>query len=266
LHGGNRRRRVLAIVTKRTLGIAVLLFALLALAASSVWAATINGTARGDTLRGGARADKIFGKGGNDKLYGAGGNDVLVGGPGNDLLVGGAGADALRCGAGRDVAVRDVADKVAGDCEVVRGPKPLPPPPTPPPPPPPPPPAPVTAGSYKGLLEGNFVFFDVQSDRTITGFRSNYLREDCDGNLYIYGTLDWGTTRYPISDTGSFTFSGTSTGTIDTAPATFFDQVTGHFDGTTATGTVVGTSEFDYQGRHWKCTSGEKTWTASLVS
>jgi lysophospholipase L1-like esterase len=114
---------------------AALALSALTFAAGSVWAATINGTTRNDTLRGGARADKISGKAGNDKLYGAGGNDVLVGGAGNDLLVGGVGADVLRCGPGRDTAVRDVPDKVASDCEVVRGPRPVPPaPPSPPPP------------------------------------------------------------------------------------------------------------------------------------
>ena len=127
--------RVVTVVTRRTFRTAVLAFALLALAAGSVWAAAINGTSRNDTLRGGARADKIDGKGGNDKLFGAGGNDVLVGGAGNDLLVGGPGADTLRCGPGRDTATRDVRDKVSRDCEVVRGSKrvPTPPPPTPPP-------------------------------------------------------------------------------------------------------------------------------------
>jgi hypothetical protein len=128
-------------VTKRTFRTAALVTTLLAVATGSVWAATVNGTARNDTLRGGARADKIYGKGGNDRLYGAGGNDVLVGGPGSDLLVGGAGADTLRCGPGRDRATRDVRDKVASDCEVVRGPQPSPQPPTPPPPTPPIPPA-----------------------------------------------------------------------------------------------------------------------------
>ncbi len=124
-----------------------LAIAVLALAAGSVWAATINGTAGNDTLRGGARADKIYGKGGNDTLFGAGGNDILVGGPGKDLLVGGVGADTLRCGPGRDTAIRDARDNVASDCEVVRGPKPVPPPPPPPPPSPPPPPAPPAPGA-----------------------------------------------------------------------------------------------------------------------
>jgi len=107
----------------------------------------------------------------------------------------------------------------------------------------------------------------VLSDRTITGFRSNYIREDCDGRGYIYGTVDWGTARYPISADGSFMFSASYQGTIGglPGPATFFDEVTGRFDGTTATGTYLATSEFDYEGTHLKCTSGRRTWTAALV-
>jgi RTX calcium-binding nonapeptide repeat (4 copies) len=131
------------------LAITVLAFAAFALIAGSAWAATINGTARGETLRGTTAADRIDGKGGHDKLIGAGGNDVLVGGPGNDILVGGAGADTLRCGPGRDTATRDKRDKVASDCEVVRGPAPdSPAPPPTPPPPPAPPPTPGAPAAY----------------------------------------------------------------------------------------------------------------------
>lgn len=135
---------------ERSAVIGALLAAVLGFAAGSAWAATIKGTSAGDTLRGGARADTIYGRGGNDRLFGAGGNDVLVGGPGNDVLVGGSGSDILRCGGGSDTATRDVRDKVASDCEVVRGPKPTTPPepPSPPSPPPSPPPAPGAPASY----------------------------------------------------------------------------------------------------------------------
>ena len=76
------------------------------------------------TLRGGAAADKLTGKAGNDKLFGGGGNDVLAGGGGNDLLVGGPGADKLSCGAGQDTARGDAKDRIAADCEVVKGVRP----------------------------------------------------------------------------------------------------------------------------------------------
>jgi Ca2+-binding RTX toxin-like protein len=76
-------------------------------------------------LRGTSAADKLYGNAGDDKLYGLAGNDYLNGGPGNDVLSGGPGADVLACGPGHDTALADAADKVAADCETVRGlPKP----------------------------------------------------------------------------------------------------------------------------------------------
>ena len=138
----------MAVVTMPAARIGVLSVAVLFLAAGSVWAATINGTARNDTLRGGPRADQISGKAGNDKLFGVGGNDVLVGGPGNDRLVGGPGVDKLRCGPGRDSVLRDIRDSVSGDCEVVHGPEPASPSPPAPPPPPVPPASPGAPASY----------------------------------------------------------------------------------------------------------------------
>jgi len=123
---------------------------------------------------------------------------------------------------------------------------------------------PVAVGTYKGLLDGNFIFFDVNSDRTVSGFRSNYIREDCNGNLYIYGTVSWGPTHRPISVDATFAFGGTSSGTVGGSPATFTDAVTGRFDGNNATGTYTASSEFDYQGTHYSCSSGAKPWTASL--
>lgn len=123
---------------------------------------------------------------------------------------------------------------------------------------------PVTVGTYKGLLDGNFIFFDVNSDRTVSGFRSNYIREDCNGNLYIYGTVSWGPTHRPISADATFAFGGTSSGTVGGNPATFTNAVTGRLDGTNATGTYTASAEFDYQGTHYRCSSGTKPWTASL--
>ena len=46
---------------------------------------------------------------------------MLAGGGGNDLLVGGPGADKLSCGAGQDTRKGDAKDKIAGDCEMVKG-------------------------------------------------------------------------------------------------------------------------------------------------
>jgi hypothetical protein len=121
--------------------------------AGTIWAAQsvvrIGGPGN-DILRGTPGADKLYGRGGNDRLFGLAGNDLLVGGSGKDVLTGGAGADRLICGAGRDTANADRRDRVARDCESVKGiPKPEPPPA-------PPPPAPgqkVDVGGYGLYIE-----------------------------------------------------------------------------------------------------------------
>jgi hypothetical protein len=184
-------------VTRPAPGATLAVVALL-VAASAVGAATITGTAGNDTLRGTPAADRLTGKGGNDKLYGAAGNDVLVGGAGSDLLVGGAGADRLSCGAGRDTARGDARDRIADDCEVVKG--------VPTPPAPAPPPAyvgPVTAGSYQGRTEnGNLVVLTVRPDRTFTGWMVvDDLPNDCG---FVPGG-DWFVDAiFTIGDEGAF--------------------------------------------------------------
>ena len=127
--------------------------AVLAIGATTVGATNVVGTAGNDKLRGSGGVDKLNGLAGNDKLYGLAGNDVLTGGPGNDMLVGGPGADALRCGPGKDTASGDAKDKVAKDCEVVKGIPAVAPPPPPPPPSAAPAAAPGCAGDRR-LLPG----------------------------------------------------------------------------------------------------------------
>jgi hypothetical protein len=123
---------------------------------------------------------------------------------------------------------------------------------------------PITAGLYKGLLDGNFLFFDVV-ERYVTHFRSNYIRENCDsGGIYVYGTLDWDGVRFIIAPDGTFRASDTSPGTVSGRPATFHDEVTGRFEGTNASGTVLGSVEYVRNGVLLKCTSGQRPWTASL--
>jgi pimeloyl-ACP methyl ester carboxylesterase len=132
---------------RRRLGVLLALSSLVT--AGTLWAAVVPGGPGNDVLRGTSGADKLYGRGGNDRLYGRAGNDLLVGGPGKDVLTGGRGTDRLRCGPGRDTANGDRSDRVAKDCEVVKGiPKP--------PPPPPPPPLPgrkIDVGGYRLYLE-----------------------------------------------------------------------------------------------------------------
>jgi hypothetical protein len=123
---------------------------------------------------------------------------------------------------------------------------------------------PVTAGAYKGIIEGNALFLDVV-DRYVTHFRSNYVRMDCGSTgIYVYGDLDWGNSRFTIGPDGTFRASADSTGTVSGNPAKFHDELTGRFDGTNVSGTVLGSVEYERDGTRLSCTSGQRPWTASL--
>lgn len=114
-------------------------------------------------------------------------------------------------------------------------------------------------------MDGNFVFFTINADRTISNFRSNYIREDCDQGGYVYGTVDWGDGRHPIANDGTFSFSDDYEGTVEGAPAKFADAVTGRIDGTNVTGTYRASAQFTYQGTAYTCSSGERTWSAAIL-
>jgi hypothetical protein len=107
--------------------VALLIGLLLAGAAS---AARLTGTTGNDVLVGTARADTILGREGRDRLVGGAGADFLHGGQGRDVIDAGPGADrvvvqydgardSVRCGGGADLVNADLADTVAGDCELV---------------------------------------------------------------------------------------------------------------------------------------------------
>jgi hypothetical protein len=260
------------------LALGALLFALPTLAVN------VKGTPGNDVLTGTAKADRLNGGAGNDRLNGMAGPDVLIGGKGRDTLVGGAGNDRLLvrdnerdvvdCGPGRDTVIADRRDAIRRGCEVVlrpAAPTPAPAPPAPEPPPSPAPPAPVqvTPGEYQGQTQnGNYVFFTVTSSRTITGFRVNDLPAPCDGPLQLIGGRDWGGAVWPIANDGNFTAEGRWTGSDVQGDAewTSWDaKVTGYFNNpTSVTGTVSENSELNYQGRHWRCSTGEVRWSASL--
>jgi Ca2+-binding RTX toxin-like protein len=56
----------------------------------------------GDKILGGGAADRVFGERGEDAVYGQGGDDMVSGGYGNDTVVGGYGNDLLDGGPGSD--------------------------------------------------------------------------------------------------------------------------------------------------------------------
>jgi hypothetical protein len=127
----------------------------------------------------------------------------------------------------------------------------------------------VTPGSYKGSTQnGNYVFFTVGADRTVTGLRLNDLSETCDpGGLRLTGGSDFGSSLFHIGDDGSFSAEGTWSGSEqqgDTEWTYWHANVHGSFDNATSvSGTITEQYELNYKGQHFKCTSGEIKWSAT---
>lgn len=246
-------------------------FALL-VATATVGAATINGTAGNDTLRGGPKADKLTGKAGNDKLFGAGGNDVLAGGPGNDVLVGGPGADKIGCGSGTDTVRGDSQDKIAADCEIVKGvPAPEPPqPPAPPAPPPPPAEPKALPGTYCGnTVQGPPLCITTNSDAsTVTLVRTSSL-VDCTEPVQLRFEFTIGFTgNLPIQTDRSFNlqYSGplsSGSSAITNLQTTYFIRGTFTTDGKATGQLAVSSLSFDYSGYHFNCTQNPVDWSVA---
>jgi len=190
--------------------------------------------------------------GGNDQLFGGTGSDRLVGGPGADRLVGDAGRDYLVCGPGRDIAQADKRDKVAKDCEIVRG---LP---KPPPPPPPPPPPVATAGTYCGRTsQGKIVCFDVvtaAAGQTISNLRIT-IEATCEPSRQLNFTLK-PPTAIPIQSDRAFSATVTRsryTATVEGA----FNEV-----GTHVRGTFGAHATANRRGVQYECDSGSVSFNA----
>ena len=259
-------------VKRRTSLVASLVCGALLIASATVGAATITGTPGNDTMRGSAKADKLSGKAGNDKLYGAAGNDVLAGGAGNDLLVGGAGADTLSCGPGRDTASGDRADRIAKDCEVVKGvPKPpLPAPPQPPAPPPPPPAPRAQPGIYCGnTVQGPPLCIRTNADATVLTTIETSSLVDCtepvqfrfefviafEGNLPIQSDLSFSEMYNGPLETGSSEITNMQT--------SYFIRGVFTTDGKASGQLAVTSLSFDYAGYHFNCTQNPVDWSVN---
>ncbi len=128
---------------------------------------------------------------------------------------------------------------------------------------------PITAGSYRGSTQnGNYVFFTLASDRTVTGFRVNDLPESCDPGGEITGGIDFGKDVFHISPAGQLLAEGSWTGSNvqgDVEWTSFYAKVTGSFGTPTSiNGTIIEKDELNYKGQHYRCSSGEITWSATL--
>ena len=127
---------------------------------------------------------------------------------------------------------------------------------------------PVTPGAYKGATRsGNYVFFSVVPDRTVTGFRVNDLPQRC-GGVRTSGGEDLSENVYRIRNGGRFSGETTWTGSIvqgDVEWTRRDTKLTGIFNTpTSATGTITVTGELNYKGQHYRCTSGNVTWSATI--
>lgn len=127
---------------------------------------------------------------------------------------------------------------------------------------------PVSAGSYKGATQnGNFVFFTLTPDRAITGFRVNDLPETCDPGARITGGIDLGDSVFHVSADGRIAVEGTWTGSAvqgDIEWTSEDTKITGVFaTPTTVSGTIVERDELNYKGQHYKCSTGEISWSAT---
>jgi hypothetical protein len=128
--------------------------------------------------------------------------------------------------------------------------------------------APVTAGSYKGSTQnGNYVFFTVTPGRTITAFRINDLPDPCEPYGTLPGGEDFGSSTFTIRDDGSFAAQGSYDNPNPSGDTlTHWDgKITGQFGtATSVSGTVLMNYELNYQGTHFRCSSGTIRWSASL--
>jgi hypothetical protein len=128
--------------------------------------------------------------------------------------------------------------------------------------------APATPGSYKGATqEGNFVFFTVGGDRSVSGFRVNDISEDCGGGEELNGGVSFNGLILPIATDGSWLAQNTWTGSDTEGDATFTAEswkVSGQFtSATTVTGTIYLADQFTYKGTSYSCAS-TVTFTAAL--
>jgi hypothetical protein len=134
------------------------------------------------------------------------------------------------------------------------------------PPPTTPPPPPYQSGHYAGKTSQLEDFeFDVSADgTTLMNLVTGQINESCNdfnlfgGNIHATGNVA------SISSDGSFAIDHNDSGTFsDGTPYQEHLTITGHLAGTAATGTLVDTTSFTFQGTAESCTSNPQTWSAS---
>jgi hypothetical protein len=134
------------------------------------------------------------------------------------------------------------------------------------PPPTPPPPPPYQSGHYAGKSSQLTDFeFDVSADGTILqNLVTGQINMSCNG-FDLYGDyISASGNLASISSDGNFAIRHDEGGTLSDGTVYLFHvEISGHLAGTSATGTLLATLNFTYQGTAASCTSNPQTWSAS---
>jgi hypothetical protein len=130
---------------------------------------------------------------------------------------------------------------------------------------------PVTVGSWKGQTpSGDYMYFEVNPDRTMSYFRLNDLRENCSPGGYFEGSLAFRPEiKWPIAADGTSGSADSWSGTDVEGDFTFTYaaySVVAHFNGSTASGTIRLQDQFTYKGTAYSCDTGNLAWTAAPIS
>src|SRR5579884_4985 len=114
--------------------------------------------------------------------------------------------------------------------------------------------------------EGNYVYFTVNADGTVTLFRSNSLTENCNDDTELQGSVDWGTQSFQIGSDGTLAadYSGSGPPSDNGVQYTAESwKIAGTFTTTTISGTISLSDQLTYQGSSYDC-SGSVTFTATF--
>jgi Calx-beta domain len=129
--------------------------------------------------------------------------------------------------------------------------------------------APVAAGYWQGATnEGEYVYFTIGGDRSITDFRANNISENCGDGSELQSPTSWGSTLFPVATDGTFGAQYDWTGSQAYGDITLTAEswkITGIFSAaTTMHGTIYLTDSITYQGTNYVCTAN-LTYTATKV-
>lgn len=128
-------------------------------------------------------------------------------------------------------------------------------------------PPPAQPGHYEGTTSQltRFAFDVTPSGTGFTKLITGQINESCTpSDFYLYaGNLNFGAYTARIAPDGGFRIDETYQSRVDSEPSTKRVVITGRFSGGTASGTLLVTTAFSYQGTSYSCTSNPQTWSAA---